>query len=153
MWQWGSFTNETEKWELNSEGDVSSPFCSFVECVRCVFGDLDIYITRLNICMQIHAISWAQHGMVIIEWFGLEGTPRIIKLPPPCHRQGHPPPELVLDQAAQGPNQPGLEHFQGWSVHNLSGQPVPAPHHSVKNFPLTSNLNLPSMTPIDRETA
>jgi len=33
----------------------------------------------------------------------------------------------VLDQVAQGPTQPGLE--QG--IHKLSGQPEPAPHHSL----------------------
>jgi len=26
------------------------------------------------------------------------------------------------------PIQPGLEHLQGWGIHNLSAQPVPAPH-------------------------
>jgi len=50
---------------------------------------------------------------------------------PPCHRQHHQFPDLVLDQAAQGPIQPGIEHLQGWSIHSLSGQPVPAPHHSL----------------------
>lgn len=34
------------------------------------------------------------------EWLGLEGTPRIIKFQPLCHRQGHQPPDLVLDQVA-----------------------------------------------------
>jgi len=29
--------------------------------------------------------------------------------PPPHHRQGCQPPHLILDQAAQGPVQPGLE--------------------------------------------
>jgi len=67
----------------------------------------------------------------IIEWLGLEGTSRIIKLQPPCHRQGCQPPHLILDQAAQGSIQPGFEHLQGWGIHSLSGQPVPAPHHSL----------------------
>ena len=49
---------------------------------------------------------------------------------PPCHRQGHQPPHLILDQTVQGPIQPGLEHLQGQGIHNLSEQPVPAPHHS-----------------------
>jgi len=48
----------------------------------------------------------------IIEWLGLEGTSRIIKLQPSCCRQGHQPPYLMLDQAALGPIQPGLEHLQ-----------------------------------------
>jgi len=67
----------------------------------------------------------------IIEWLGLEGTSRIIKLQPRHHRQGFQPPHFILDQAAQGPIQPGLEHLQGRGIHNLSGQPVSAPHHSL----------------------
>jgi len=63
--------------------------------------------------------------------------------PIPCHRQGHQPPHIILDQAAQGPIQPGLEYLQGRGIHNLSGSLC---QHlttvSVKNFPLTSNLNL-----------
>ena len=47
----------------------------------------------------------------------------------PPARQGHQPPHL-LDQVTQGPIQPDLEHLQGQDIHNLSGQPVPAPHHS-----------------------
>ena len=31
---------------------------------------------------------------------------------------------------------PGLKHLQGWGIHSLSGQPVPA--LSVKSFTLTS---------------
>jgi len=49
--------------------------------------------------------------------------------------QGHQPPYLILDQAAQGPIQPGLEHLQGWGIHSLSGQTVPAPHHSHSQEP------------------
>ena len=74
-------------------------------------------------------ISYKLHR--IIEWLGLQGTSRIIELQPPCCRQGLQPPYLILDQAAQGPIQPGLEHLQGRSIHSLSGQPVPAPHHSL----------------------
>ena len=54
----------------------------------------------------------------------------IIKFQTPCHRQSQPP-DLVLNQAAQGLIQPGLEHLHGWSIHSLSGQPVLAPHHSL----------------------
>ena len=65
----------------------------------------------------------------VTEWPGLGGTSRIMNLQPPA-RQGHQPPHL-LDQAAQGPVQPGLEHLQGWTGHP---QPlwaaVPAPHQS-----------------------
>ena len=58
----------------------------------------------------------------ITEWLGLEGTSRIMKLQPPRHRQGHQPPHLILEQTAQGPIQPGLEHLQGQGIHSLSGQ-------------------------------
>ena len=75
----------------------------------------------------------------------LEGTSRIMNLQTLCHMQGHQPPHLILDQAAQGPIQLGLEHLQGRGIHNLSGslfQHLTA--LTVKNFPLTSNLNLSS---------
>ena len=53
----------------------------------------------------------------------------------------------VLDQAAQGPIQPGLEHLQGWAIHSFSGQQCQyLTILLVKNFPLTSNLNLPSFS-------
>ncbi|PKU41813.1 hypothetical protein llap_7886 [Limosa lapponica baueri] len=55
----------------------------------------------------------------IIEWFGLEGTLKIIKFQDPCREQGH----LPLDQVAQSPIQSGLEQLQGWGIHNFSGQP------------------------------
>ena len=48
------------------------------------------------------------------------------QFPTLLHMQGHQPPDLILDQAAQGPIQPGLKHLQGWGIHNLSGHPVPA---------------------------
>jgi len=41
------------------------------------------------------------------------------------HGLGH----LPLDQVAQSPVQPGLEHCQGGGIHSFSGQPVPVPHH------------------------
>jgi len=71
-----------------------------------------------------------------MEWLGLEETPRIIRFQPPSHRQGHQPPDVIVDQAAQGSIHPGSEHLQGWSIHSLSGQPAPAPHHSLHDtFP------------------
>ena len=45
--------------------------------------------------------------------------------PNPCSEQGH----LQLDQVAQSPVQPGLECFQVWGLHSLSGQPAPVFHH------------------------
>ena len=72
------------------------------------------------------SFRWIYHRIVesqnhrIIEWLGLEGSSRIIRLQPRCHWQGHQPLYLLLDQAAQGPIQRGLEHLQEWSIHNLS---------------------------------
>ena len=37
----------------------------------------------------------------ITEWPRLEGISRIMNLQPPCHRQSHQPPHLILDQAVQ----------------------------------------------------
>lgn len=42
------------------------------------------------------------------EWFVLKGTFKIIYFP--CY---------PLDQAAQGPVQLGLQHFQGWGIHKV----------------------------------
>jgi len=57
--------------------------------------------------------------------------------------QGHQPPYPVLDQAAQGPIKPGLEHLQGWIALWAA---VPEPHHShSKELPLISNLNKSSL--------
>ena len=61
----------------------------------------------------------------ITEWFGLEGTLKILQFQPPCRGQGH----LPLDQVAQSPMQHDLEHFQGGGIHSFSGQPVPVSHH------------------------
>ena len=36
--------------------------------------------------------------------------------------QRHQPSDLVLDQAAQDPIQPGFEHLQGQDIHHTSGQ-------------------------------
>jgi len=41
----------------------------------------------------------------------------------PCYVQGRQP----ADRAAQSHIQPGLECLQGWGIHSLLGQPVPAP--------------------------
>ena len=70
----------------------------------------------------------------IREWPGLEGTSKIMNLQTPCHRQGQQSAHLILDQAAQDPIQHGLVHLWGPGIHKLSGQPVPAPHHSHCNF-------------------
>lgn len=46
---------------------------------------------------------WINLLLRIIERLGLEGTPRI-KFQPPCHSQGHKPPDFVLDQLPRGPS-------------------------------------------------
>jgi len=53
----------------------------------------------------------------ITECSGLEGTFRGHLVIPTCGKQGH----LQPDQVAQSPVQPGLECFQGWGLHDLSG--------------------------------
>ena len=66
-----------------------------------------------------------------------------LRVSAPCYVQGHQPP----DQAAQSHIQPGLECLQGWSIHNLLGQPVQCVTTLwVKNFLLRSNLNLPCLS-------
>jgi len=61
----------------------------------------------------------------IIECFGLGKTFKGHLVQRPCHGQGH----LQPDQVAQSPVQAGLEHFQGWGINQLSGQPGPGLHH------------------------
>jgi len=48
----------------------------------------------------------------MVECLGLAGTPRIIKFQPPCHRQGHQPPDLVLDEVARAPSNLVLSTFR-----------------------------------------
>ena len=69
------------------------------------------------------AAYWAQwlQNHRIREWFGLEATFKNLLVHPHCHGQGH----LSLDQVAQSPVQPDLEHFQWRGTHNFSGQAVP----------------------------
>ena len=69
----------------------------------------------------------------LTEWLGLERTFKDHLVQAPGHGQGH----LSLDQVAQSPRRPGLEHFQGWGIPNLSGQPAPGSHHphDQRQFP------------------
>jgi len=113
-------------------------YCS-AKCVKIQ----DAGCTSLHACMALTSRKELNHR--ILEWLGLEGTSRIIKLQTLCFMQGCQLSHLILDQAAQGPIQPGREHLQGWGIHSLSGQLFQ--HLTtliVKNFPLISNLNLPS---------
>jgi len=79
---------------------------------------INVYKYLREVCKENHRI---------IEWLGLDGTS---KFQMPCQRQCCQPLE-ALDQTAQGPIQPGLDHLQGWGIHNPSGQSGPAPHHSL----------------------
>ena len=65
------------------------------------------------------------------------------QVPTPLLQAGLPTATSVLDQIVQGPIQPELEHLQGWGIHNLSGQPVPTPHHSHRKE-LPSDIQLKS---------
>jgi len=80
-----------------------------------------------NTCITVFWLVSLQFQlfMASVEWFGLEGTLKIIWFQPPCHEQGH----LPLDRAAQSSIQPGLGHCQGGGSHSFSGQPVPVFHH------------------------
>jgi len=58
----------------------------------------------------------------ITEWLSLEETSKIMQFQPPCQGQGCQP----LDQAAQGPIQPGPECLQRWHMisKELLWQPI-----------------------------
>jgi len=74
-------------------------------------------------------------------WVGRDLKDHLV--PTPLHGQGH----LPLHHFAQRPIQPDLEHFQGGTIHNFSGQPVPVPHTLIaKKFFHLSNLNVPSFS-------
>ena len=66
----------------------------------------------------------------IIEWFELEATFKYRLVQLLFHGQGH----LSLDQVAQSPVLPDLEHFQWWGIHNFSGQPVLVFHQQEENL-------------------
>jgi len=73
-----------------------------------------------------HQVQPLTVGIIeFMKCFGLEGTFRGHVVQPPCSEQGH----LPLDQVPQSPVQPDLESLQGWGLHHLSEQPVPAFHH------------------------
>jgi len=75
-------------------------------------GTLPVWIT-LRLC---RTQDTGLDAIRVVEWIRLEETLKIIKLQSLHHGQGcHP-----ADQAAQGCNQPGLDHLQGWGIHNFS---------------------------------
>lgn len=76
-----------------------------------------------------------------MEWFGLEGTLRTTQFQPHILVWGH----LPLDQAAQSPIQPGLEHLQGWSVPKNVGQLVQ--NGRIRLILFYWSVHLPRTTP------
>jgi len=82
----------------------------------------------------------SNHRLTI--WFGLEATLKLIWLHPPAHMQGPLPPA----QGAPSPIQPGLEPCQGGAATaSLGDLGQGLTTLIVKNFFLTSDLNLPSL--------
>jgi len=82
----------------------------------------------------------------IIEWFGLEGTLKIIWFQPSCHGQGHLPPA----QGAQSSIQPGLEHF-----HHTRNTSTPLRAELVLSFSKSfeaSSARPSSLAPGDEES-
>jgi len=79
------------------------------------------------------------HCLYCIECLGWKGPQGSSSSNRPCHRQGCQTPHLILDQAAQGPIQPGLEYLRGQGIHNLSGQNFMTSYHllSLGNIYLT----------------
>ena len=130
-----------KKWALKQGLDVSSSSRK-----NCFSHYLGRYIACI-ICMLI--LIWKRRHIWrncwgddrIIEWFGLQGTLKIIWFQPPWHGQGH----LPLDQVAQSPNQLGLECFQGGGSHSFSGQPGPGPHHPQSKEFLPSIQSKPTL--------
>lgn len=68
---------------------------------------------------------------------------------PKVHQIPASPPQLQLSNTRASTRSyclgpcPTLKYLQARGIHNLSGQLIPAPHYSVKNFLPTTNLNLP----------
>ena len=84
----------------------------------------------------LHHFSFFLCNHRIIEQLGFEGAARSITFQPLCHRQGCQLLYQVLDQTAQGPIQPGLNHLQRYpSTRSLATSPL-----SVKYFPLMACL-------------
>lgn len=69
------------------------------------------------------------------SWKSL-GWQESLKVIPPFSKPG----QLQLDQGIQN----SLECFQGWDIHHISGQPVPAVYDLHHKNLLISHLDLPS---------
>ena len=92
-----------------------STYCSYTPCL---------------IHSRLLLWSASKVGLALLHSHRMAWDGRRLKahsVPAPCHGHGcH-----TLDQAAQGPIQPSLEHLQGWGIHSFSGQIVPVPHHPL----------------------
>lgn len=70
-------------------------------------------------------------------WHGRDPKDHLITIP--CNGQGH----LSLDQVAQSPTHPSLQHFWVWDCHTFPGNLFHClTTLTVKNFFLIPNLNL-----------
>jgi len=73
--------------------------------------------------------------------------------PTPMPQAGPPTSTSNTRPGCPGPIQPGLEHFQGQGIHNLSEQPVPVPHYFLGKElppdikPKSSLLQLKNVSP------
>ncbi|KAK4821719.1 LOW QUALITY PROTEIN: hypothetical protein QYF61_000262 [Mycteria americana] len=82
-----------------------------------LLGHLGTLLAHIQLPVDQHSLlCWASFQPLFPKPVALHGV---------VVTQGH----LPIDQVAQSPIQPVLEHFQGWGIHNFSGQPVPASHH------------------------
>ena len=93
-------------------------------CGPMLSGGNDLNVSLAEVLLALTQPCWSE-SYRIIEWFGLEGTLKIIWFQPPCHEQEHLPPA----QGAQSSIQPGLETCQGGGSHSFSGQPGPGHCH------------------------
>ena len=77
-----------------------------------------------------------------MAWFGRDHKDH--QVPALQLQAGLPVTRSSLDEVAQGPIQPVLEHLPGWGIRNVSGWPVLAPQH-----PLSEKLSpdIPSKLP------
>ncbi|NXJ61016.1 SNTG1 protein, partial [Rostratula benghalensis] len=68
-----------------------------------------------------YCLSAADCRIILRVWLGRDLNSPSIKFQPPCHGQGR----LPLEQVAQSPVQPDLQHFKRWGIHSFSRQPIP----------------------------
>lgn len=82
-----------------------------------------LHFTSFFLCVQV--LTSQNHR--IIEWPGVEGTPKTIKLQPPRHRQGCQPPYLTLDHiwyAVRPSVKWKIEAISFWGILNLEEKEI-----------------------------